>query len=69
MHRRATPLGIRAAQMMAAGERAGNALCLFPVINSSSVQLLPSTVMALRGGGQYRRRVAGMMHEKNRNNH
>ena len=33
---------------MAAGERAGDALCFFLVLNASSVQLLPTTVMALR---------------------
>ncbi|NLD83949.1 MAG: spore maturation protein A [Clostridiales bacterium] len=44
----ATPMGIEAARRMASGERANNALCLFLVINSSSVQLLPSSVIALR---------------------
>ena len=45
----ATPMGIEAARRMAAGaETAGNALCLFLVINSSSVQLLPTSVIALR---------------------
>lgn len=45
----ATPLGLRAARRMADGSGAAcNALCLFLVINSSSVQLLPSTVIALR---------------------
>ena len=44
----ATPMGIEAARRMARGAVAGNALCLFLVINASSVQLLPSTVIALR---------------------
>ena len=44
----ATPAGIEAARRMAQGERATPALCLFLVINSSSVQLLPTSVMALR---------------------
>ena len=45
----ATPMGIEAARRMAgkAGE-ASDALCLFLVINASSVQLLPTTVIALR---------------------
>lgn len=44
----ATPAGIKAAKLLAAGERAGNALCMFLVINTSSVQLLPATVIAMR---------------------
>jgi len=44
----ATPMGMKAAQAMAQGETATNALCLFLVINASSVQLLPSTVISLR---------------------
>lgn len=44
----ATPMGVEAARRMAAGEEAGDALCLFLVINASSVQLLPATVIALR---------------------
>lgn len=44
----ATPMGVEAARRMAAGEAAGAALCLFLVVNSSSVQLLPSSVIALR---------------------
>lgn len=46
----ATPAGIRAAKAMAEGSRAGNALCMFLVINTSSVQLLPTTVIAMRAG-------------------
>ena len=44
----ATPMGVEAARRMAKGEAAGDALCLFLVINASSVQLLPATVIALR---------------------
>ena len=45
----ATPMGIEAARRMGRNsERASNALCLFLVINSSSVQLLPASVIALR---------------------
>ena len=45
----ATPMGIEAARRMGKGnDTAGNALCLFLVINSSSVQLFPSSVIALR---------------------
>lgn len=45
----ATPMGVEAARRMGGNsERASNALCLFLVINSSSVQLLPATVIALR---------------------
>ena len=45
----ATPMGIEAARRMGKGTAAaGNALCLFLVINASSVQLLPTTVIALR---------------------
>ena len=45
----ATPMGVEAARRMSRGSgRASNALCLFLVINSSSVQLLPTTVIALR---------------------
>ena len=44
----ATPFGMEAARRMASGDAAGNALCMFLVINSSSVQLLPATVIALR---------------------
>jgi len=45
----ATPMGVEAARRMKGeGETAGNALCLFLVINASSVQLMPTTVIALR---------------------
>ena len=44
----ATPAGIRAAQRLGAGGRATNALCLFLVLNASSVQLFSTSVIALR---------------------
>ena len=46
----ATPMGIRAATRMAAGCGGGasNELCRLGVLNTASVQLLPTTVAALR---------------------
>ena len=46
----ATPMGIRAATRMAVGcgGRASNELCRLVVLNTASVQLLPTTVAALR---------------------
>lgn len=46
----ATPLGIRAASRMAAGcgGTADDELCRFVVLNTASIQLLPTTVAALR---------------------
>ncbi|MBR5571873.1 MAG: spore maturation protein A [Oscillospiraceae bacterium] len=46
----ATPMGIRAATRMAAhcSGRASNELCRLVVLNTASVQLLPTTVAALR---------------------
>lgn len=44
----ATPMGVEASRRLAREGRATNALCLFLVINASSVQLLPATVIALR---------------------
>ena len=46
----ATPMGIRAATRMAAGCNgvAGNELCRLVVLNTASLQLLPTTVAALR---------------------
>lgn len=45
----ATPAGIRAAKGMAAlGQRARDELCMLVVLNTASIQLLPSTVAALR---------------------
>ena len=48
----ATPLGIRAAQRMAqgCGGTASDELCLLVVLNTASVQLLPTTVAAVRAG-------------------
>ena len=45
----ATPMGIEAAKRMGKGSAAAsNALCLFLVINASSVQIFPASVIALR---------------------
>lgn len=48
----ATPLGIRAARRMALGAegRATDELCRLVVLNTASVQLLPTTVAAVRAG-------------------
>ena len=45
----ATPPGIRAAIAMARGEVPSDELCRLVVMNTASVQLIPSTVAALRG--------------------
>jgi spore maturation protein A len=44
----ATPLGIKAVQLMAAGEKASDDLCMFVVLNTASIQLIPATVAGLR---------------------
>ena len=46
----ATPLGIRAAQRMSrgCGGTASDELCLFVVLNTASVQLIPSTLAGVR---------------------
>ena len=46
----ATPLGIRAARYMARGcdGRASDELCLLVVLNTASIQLLPTTVAGVR---------------------
>ena len=46
----ATPLGIRAARAMArgCGGRASDELCLLVVLNTASIQLLPTTVAGVR---------------------
>jgi spore maturation protein A len=48
----ATPMGIRAAQRLAAhdgGNRAPDELCRLIVLNTASIQLIPATVAAVRG--------------------
>lgn len=46
----ATPLGIEAARRMkGGGDTASDELCRFVVMNTASIQLLPTTVAALRG--------------------
>jgi len=46
----ATPLGVRAAQRMArgCGGTASDELCLLVVLNTASIQLLPTTIAAVR---------------------
>ena len=45
----ATPMGIRAARRMAAGSHtASNELCRLVVLNTASIQLLPTTVASVR---------------------
>ena len=46
----ATPLGIRAARRMAAGcgGVASNELCMLVVLNTASIQLLPTTIASVR---------------------
>ena len=48
----ATPLGLKAARRMAegCGGVASDELCLLVVLNTASIQLLPTTVAALRAG-------------------
>lgn len=45
----ATPLGIKAAELMSHGRKnASDDLCMLIVMNSASIQLIPSTVAAVR---------------------
>lgn len=44
----ATPMGLQAAQMLAKGPVATDQLCRLIVLNTASIQLIPSTVAALR---------------------
>ena len=48
----ATPAGLRAMRLLRDEERAGDAatdaMCMFLVLNASSLQLFPSTVVSLR---------------------
>lgn len=48
----ATPLGIKAMQELdrlnGRGKIASNAMCMFAVINSASIQLIPSTMIGIR---------------------
>lgn len=43
----ATPLGIAAAQQLSEGSTAGNNLCMLVVLNTASIQLIPTTAAAL----------------------
>ena len=44
----ATPLGIKAMKRLAAGKTCGRSMAVFILLNTASVQLLPTTVIALR---------------------
>lgn len=44
----ATPMGLQAAQLMAKGSSATDQLCRLIVLNTASIQLIPSTVASLR---------------------
>ena len=44
----ATPMGIQAAQRLAGGEIANDELCRLVVLNTASIQLIPSTIAAVR---------------------
>ena len=46
----ATPMGIRAAQRMKRGDTATNEMCRLIVLNTASIQLIPSNVAAVRAG-------------------
>ena len=50
----ATPLGIRAATLMARGRSgiASNDLCMLVVMNTASIQLIPATVAGVRTSGR-----------------
>lgn len=44
----ATPMGIQAARRLASGSAASDELCRLVVLNTASIQLLPTTVAAVR---------------------
>ena len=44
----ATPLGISAMKKMKRGNVATDGMCLFAVLNTASIQLIPSTILAIR---------------------
>lgn len=46
----ATPLGVRAAKQLRRGDTATDELCRLIVLNTASIQLLPTNVAALRSG-------------------
>ena len=46
----ATPMGIRAAKRLKYGDTATDELCRLVVLNTASIQLIPSTVAAVRAG-------------------
>ena len=44
----ATPMGLQAAQMLSKGQAATDQLCRLVVLNTASIQLIPTTVAAVR---------------------
>lgn len=53
----ATPLGIKAMKMLnkySKNGRATNSMCMLAVVNSASIQLIPSTLIAIRSAYQSR---------------
>lgn len=46
----ATPMGIRAAKLLAKGDTATDELCRLVVLNTASIQLIPANVAAIRSG-------------------
>lgn len=44
----ATPMGLQAAKLMSRGESATDGLCRLVVLNTASIQLIPTTVAAVR---------------------
>ena len=46
----ATPMGIRAAKELKTDDTASNELCRLVVLNTASIQLIPSSVAAVRSG-------------------
>ena len=44
----ATPMGLQAAKMLSKGESATDQLCRLVILNTASIQLIPTTVAALR---------------------
>lgn len=46
----ATPMGIRAVQLMKRGDHASDEMCRLIVLNTASIQLIPANVAAVRAG-------------------
>jgi len=46
----ATPLGIKAVKLMRRSDTASDDQCMFVVVNTASIQLIPATIAGLRAG-------------------